>query len=78
MVEKPGAASDEELDQRVQTMSDTYWGVCRTPASQIRHVAEKLRVARTQMDGSGDWVDGRVELMLASALVDLERGGFDP
>ena len=31
----------------------------------------------TQADGTGDWVDRRFDLMLASILLDLETGGLD-
>jgi len=37
-------------------------------------VAQKLRIAMTQADGTGDWADRRFDLMLASILLDLETG----
>ena len=51
--------------------------IVRSRAPRVRHVAQKLRIAMTQADGTGDWVDRRFDLMLASILLDLETGGLD-
>ena len=45
-------------------------------APMVRHVAEKLRILKTQMDASGEWADGRVELMLTSIYLDCDRNQF--
>jgi len=74
----PSTASDKELDQRAHTVAEAYWAVYRTPAPRARAIADKLRLLKTQMDRSGEWADLRVELMLASALADVERREFDP
>ena len=69
--------TDEEIDGKQDAVCEAFFAVVRSRASQVRHVAQKLRIAMTQNDGSGDWYDRRFDLMLASILLDLETGGLD-
>ena len=72
----PDWGTDEELDRRGDKVSEAYFAVCRMRAPMVRHVAEKLRILKTQMDASGEWADGRVELMLTSIYLDCDRDQF--
>ena len=69
--------TDEDIDAKQDAACEAFFAVVRSRAPQVRHVAQKLRIAMTQADGTGDWVDRRFELMLASIVLDLETGGLD-
>ena len=69
--------TDEEIDGKQDAVCEAFFAVVRSRAPQVRHVAQKLRIAMTQAEGTGDWADRRFDVMLASILLDLETGGLD-
>ena len=69
--------SDDDMSAKGDAVREAFFSVVRVPSPQVRHVAQKLRICLTQSDRAGEWADGRIELMLASILLDLDRKQFD-
>src|SRR3954468_16703932 len=74
---QPPFETDEEISSKQDAVCEAFFAIVRSRAPRVLHVAQKLRIAMTQADGTGDWVDRRFDLMLASILLDLETGGLD-